>query len=157
MLKILFVWSYFSVDVVFIVNVSVRFIMNFETLLLVLQTVWEEKIFVDWSGKGKPWARLNTSRPCQLDTLWSLYNLLQTLFDLDSDRFGRGKLNALPLQKKSTEEIDFQNIFFWLLLCRYMISKLTNNSTASSIMYKEKVRKAVITFFHRYFNQSIES
>ncbi|WZZ67480.1 hypothetical protein YC2023_078850 [Brassica napus] len=74
--------------------------MNFETLLLVLQTVWEEKIFVDWSGKGKPWARLNTSRPCQLDTLWSLYNLLQTLFDLDSDRFGRGKLNALPLQKK---------------------------------------------------------
>lgn len=112
MLKILFVWSYFSVDVVFIVNVSVRFIMNFETLLLVLQTVWEEKIFVDWSGKGKPWARLNTSRPCQLDTLWSLYNLLQTLFDLDSDRFGRGKLNALPLQKKVRKKLIFKTFSF---------------------------------------------
>ncbi|KAK4782426.1 hypothetical protein SAY86_016528 [Trapa natans] len=37
-----------------------------------------------WSGKGKPWARLDANRPCPLDALWSPYDLLQTPFSLDS-------------------------------------------------------------------------
>ncbi|KAJ9177158.1 hypothetical protein P3X46_012403 [Hevea brasiliensis] len=37
-----------------------------------------------WSGKGKPWARLDSNRPCPLDALWAPYDLLQTNFDLDS-------------------------------------------------------------------------
>ncbi|XP_047310696.1 probable galacturonosyltransferase-like 2 [Impatiens glandulifera] len=31
-----------------------------------------------WSGKGKPWARIDSSQPCPLDTLWAPYDLLQT-------------------------------------------------------------------------------
>ncbi|CAA7393817.1 unnamed protein product [Spirodela intermedia] len=31
-----------------------------------------------WSGKGKPWARLDAGRPCPLDVLWAPYDLLQT-------------------------------------------------------------------------------
>ncbi|KAK1555691.1 hypothetical protein Q3G72_030033 [Acer saccharum] len=37
-----------------------------------------------WSGKGKPWARLDANRPCPLDALWAPYDLLQTPFVLDS-------------------------------------------------------------------------
>ncbi|KAK4796982.1 hypothetical protein SAY86_029308 [Trapa natans] len=37
-----------------------------------------------WSGKGKPWVRLDANRPCPLDALWSPYDLLQTPFSLDS-------------------------------------------------------------------------
>ncbi|XP_010556385.1 PREDICTED: probable galacturonosyltransferase-like 3 [Tarenaya hassleriana] len=28
-----------------------------------------------WSGKGKPWLRLDSKRPCPLDSLWSPYDL----------------------------------------------------------------------------------
>ncbi|KAK7252882.1 hypothetical protein RIF29_37137 [Crotalaria pallida] len=31
-----------------------------------------------WSGKGKPWARLDENRPCPLDALWAPYDLLET-------------------------------------------------------------------------------
>lgn len=37
-----------------------------------------------WSGKGKPWARLDANRPCPLDALWAPYDLLQTPFSLES-------------------------------------------------------------------------
>lgn len=37
-----------------------------------------------WSGKGKPWVRLDASRPCPLDTLWAPYDLLQTPYALES-------------------------------------------------------------------------
>ncbi|KAF9620237.1 hypothetical protein IFM89_010972 [Coptis chinensis] len=37
-----------------------------------------------WSGKGKPWARLDANRPCPLDALWAPYDLLQNPFTLDS-------------------------------------------------------------------------
>ncbi|XP_039024618.1 probable galacturonosyltransferase-like 1 [Hibiscus syriacus] len=37
-----------------------------------------------WSGKGKPWARLDANMPCPLDALWAPYDLLQTPFALDS-------------------------------------------------------------------------
>lgn len=37
-----------------------------------------------WSGKGKPWARLDANRPCPLDALWAPYDLLRTPFSLDS-------------------------------------------------------------------------
>ncbi|CBI17579.3 unnamed protein product, partial [Vitis vinifera] len=33
-----------------------------------------------WSGKGKPWARLDANRPCPLDALWAPYDLLKTPF-----------------------------------------------------------------------------
>ncbi|RDY04715.1 putative galacturonosyltransferase-like 2, partial [Mucuna pruriens] len=37
-----------------------------------------------WSGKGKPWVRLDSNRPCPLDALWAPYDLLHTPFSLDS-------------------------------------------------------------------------
>ncbi|KAI5656010.1 hypothetical protein M9H77_24803 [Catharanthus roseus] len=37
-----------------------------------------------WSGKGKPWARLDANRPCPLDALWAPYDLLKTPFSFDS-------------------------------------------------------------------------
>ncbi|XP_075484732.1 putative galacturonosyltransferase-like 1 [Primulina tabacum] len=37
-----------------------------------------------WSGKGKPWARLDASRPCPLDALWAPYDLLKPPFSFDS-------------------------------------------------------------------------
>ncbi|OVA18641.1 Glycosyl transferase [Macleaya cordata] len=37
-----------------------------------------------WSGKGKPWVRLDANRPCPLDALWAPYDLLQIPFALDS-------------------------------------------------------------------------
>ncbi|XP_027093305.1 probable galacturonosyltransferase-like 1 [Coffea arabica] len=37
-----------------------------------------------WSGKGKPWARLDANRPCPLDALWAPYDLLKTPFAFDS-------------------------------------------------------------------------
>ncbi|KAH7690852.1 Polygalacturonate 4-alpha-galacturonosyltransferase protein [Dioscorea alata] len=30
-----------------------------------------------WSGKGKPWLRLDAGRPCPLDALWTPYDLLR--------------------------------------------------------------------------------
>lgn len=30
-----------------------------------------------WSGKGKPWLRLDSRRPCPLDSLWAPYDLLR--------------------------------------------------------------------------------
>ena len=30
-----------------------------------------------WSGKGKPWLRLDSKRPCPLDSLWSPYDLFR--------------------------------------------------------------------------------
>ncbi|KAG4162261.1 hypothetical protein ERO13_D01G105800v2 [Gossypium hirsutum] len=37
-----------------------------------------------WSGKGKPWARLDAKTPCRLDALWASYDLLDTSFAFDS-------------------------------------------------------------------------
>ncbi|CAJ1942619.1 unnamed protein product [Sphenostylis stenocarpa] len=37
-----------------------------------------------WSGKGKPWARLDANRPCPLDELWAPYDLLQTPFAIQA-------------------------------------------------------------------------
>ncbi|CAN4122784.1 unnamed protein product [Withania somnifera] len=37
-----------------------------------------------WSGKGKPWARLDANRPCPLDALWAPYDLLKPPFEFDS-------------------------------------------------------------------------
>ncbi|XP_014507990.1 probable galacturonosyltransferase-like 1 [Vigna radiata var. radiata] len=31
-----------------------------------------------WSGKGKPWVRLDAKMPCPLDVVWAPYDLLQT-------------------------------------------------------------------------------
>ncbi|GAA0150117.1 glycosyltransferase [Lithospermum erythrorhizon] len=37
-----------------------------------------------WSGKGKPWVRLDASRPCPLDALWAPYDLLKSPYLIDS-------------------------------------------------------------------------
>ncbi|KAE8701235.1 putative galacturonosyltransferase-like 1 [Hibiscus syriacus] len=37
-----------------------------------------------WSGKGKPWVRLDANRPCPLDALWAPYDLLQATSALES-------------------------------------------------------------------------
>ncbi|XP_065876290.1 probable galacturonosyltransferase-like 1 [Euphorbia lathyris] len=37
-----------------------------------------------WSGKGKPWARLDSNRPCPIDALWAPYDLLQSPFAIES-------------------------------------------------------------------------
>ncbi|KAK1433000.1 hypothetical protein QVD17_09904 [Tagetes erecta] len=37
-----------------------------------------------WSGKGKPWVRLDENRGCPLDALWEPYDLLQTSNVLES-------------------------------------------------------------------------
>ncbi|KAL3616434.1 putative galacturonosyltransferase-like 1 [Castilleja foliolosa] len=37
-----------------------------------------------WSGKGKPWARLDANRPCPLDALWAPYDLLKPPYLIDS-------------------------------------------------------------------------
>ncbi|KAF5766206.1 putative polygalacturonate 4-alpha-galacturonosyltransferase [Helianthus annuus] len=37
-----------------------------------------------WSGKGKPWVRLDENRACPLDVLWAPYDLLQTSNVLES-------------------------------------------------------------------------
>ncbi|KAI3777059.1 hypothetical protein L1987_46853 [Smallanthus sonchifolius] len=37
-----------------------------------------------WSGKGKPWVRLDENRACPLDALWAPYDLLQSSNVLES-------------------------------------------------------------------------
>ncbi|KAI3412341.1 Hexosyltransferase, partial [Psidium guajava] len=37
-----------------------------------------------WSGKGKPWVRLDANRPCPLDALWAPYDLLDGRFAIES-------------------------------------------------------------------------
>ncbi|XP_071709862.1 probable galacturonosyltransferase-like 1 [Rutidosis leptorrhynchoides] len=37
-----------------------------------------------WSGKGKPWVRLDGNKACPLDALWAPYDLLQTSNVLES-------------------------------------------------------------------------
>lgn len=32
-----------------------------------------------WSGKGKPWIRLDSNTPCSFDIIWSHYDLCPTL------------------------------------------------------------------------------
>ncbi|XP_047327544.1 probable galacturonosyltransferase-like 1 [Impatiens glandulifera] len=36
-----------------------------------------------WSGKGKPWDRLDARHPCPLDVLWAPYDLLKSPFLID--------------------------------------------------------------------------
>nr|GEY94581.1 probable galacturonosyltransferase-like 1 [Tanacetum cinerariifolium] len=36
-----------------------------------------------WSGKGKPWVRIDAERPCPLDALWAPYDLLKPPFSFD--------------------------------------------------------------------------
>ncbi|KAL8514570.1 hypothetical protein ACS0TY_013601 [Phlomoides rotata] len=37
-----------------------------------------------WSGKGKPWVRLDAGRPCPLDALWAPYDLLKPPYSFGS-------------------------------------------------------------------------
>ncbi|KAK8652455.1 hypothetical protein V6N13_126487 [Hibiscus sabdariffa] len=40
-----------------------------------------------WSGKGKPWVRLDANRPCPVDLLWAPYDLYKFQQPLDRFRF----------------------------------------------------------------------
>lgn len=37
-----------------------------------------------WSGKGKPWDRLDAGRPCPLDAVWAKYDLLRPAAGIES-------------------------------------------------------------------------
>ncbi|GJN23749.1 hypothetical protein PR202_gb11427 [Eleusine coracana subsp. coracana] len=37
-----------------------------------------------WSGKGKPWDRLDAGRPCPLDAVWAKYDMLQPAAAIES-------------------------------------------------------------------------
>ncbi|KAG0451087.1 hypothetical protein HPP92_026433 [Vanilla planifolia] len=37
-----------------------------------------------WSGKGKPWVRLDAGLPCPVDALWAPYDLLEPVFHIES-------------------------------------------------------------------------
>ncbi|KAM7514162.1 hypothetical protein LguiA_003745 [Lonicera macranthoides] len=37
-----------------------------------------------WSGKGKPWVRLDEKRACPLDAIWTHYDLLKTPFSIEA-------------------------------------------------------------------------
>ena len=37
-----------------------------------------------WSGKGKPWDRLDAGRPCPLDAVWAKYDLLRSAAGIES-------------------------------------------------------------------------
>ncbi|KAE8723168.1 putative galacturonosyltransferase-like 6 [Hibiscus syriacus] len=41
-----------------------------------------------WSGKGKPWVRLDANRPCSVDLLWAPYDLYKFQQNQPLDRFG---------------------------------------------------------------------
>lgn len=45
-----------------------------------------------WSGKGKPWVRLDENKPCPLDHLWAPYDLYK--------RHQQGKLKAQTQQQQ---------------------------------------------------------
>ncbi|XP_047321992.1 probable galacturonosyltransferase-like 9 [Impatiens glandulifera] len=44
-----------------------------------------------WSGKGKPWVRLDGKRPCPLDYLWQPYDLYKADDDHDTHKGGKRK------------------------------------------------------------------
>ncbi|KAK6924302.1 Glycosyl transferase, family 8, partial [Dillenia turbinata] len=59
-----------------------------------------------WSGKGKPWVRLDSNHPCPLDALWAPYDLLKTPFSLESSIDGI----TVKVVKVWTEERNLSGI-----------------------------------------------
>ncbi|KAL8532591.1 hypothetical protein ACS0TY_008976 [Phlomoides rotata] len=55
-----------------------------------------------WSGKGKPWARLDEKRPCPLDHLWEPYDLYN----------GRVKVQHDQRQEQQLSLIGYSSNFF---------------------------------------------
>lgn len=41
-----------------------------------------------WSGKGKPWARLDSRKPCPVDHLWQPYDLYKPVMSAGSSGSG---------------------------------------------------------------------
>ncbi|XP_052184191.1 probable galacturonosyltransferase-like 9 [Diospyros lotus] len=61
-----------------------------------------------WSGKGKPWARLDMNKPCPLDYLWEPYDLYKPI------RFGLKHSHHQPLLLPTTSVtnlIGYSNYF----------------------------------------------
>ncbi|KAA8533072.1 hypothetical protein F0562_033395 [Nyssa sinensis] len=56
-----------------------------------------------WSGKGKPWVRLDKKQPCPLDYLWERYDLYQP------NQFIRGKHRPKPFDLSTTISIGLVN------------------------------------------------
>lgn len=59
-----------------------------------------------WSGKGKPWVRLDEKRPCPLDHLWEPYDLYRPNRDLF-----RPSSHHLPLVLSGSNSIGYSNYF----------------------------------------------
>ncbi|KAH6801973.1 glucosyl transferase family 8 [Perilla frutescens var. frutescens] len=55
-----------------------------------------------WSGKGKPWVRLDEKRPCPLDHLWEPYDLYNW----------RGKVQRQQRQEQHLAFIAYSSYFF---------------------------------------------
>ena len=53
-----------------------------------------------WSGKGKPWVRLDEGKPCPLDSLWEPYDLYKPL--LYHDNIAKDELPGSPLSSSSS-------------------------------------------------------
>uniref|UniRef100_A0A5B7A651 Hexosyltransferase n=1 Tax=Davidia involucrata TaxID=16924 RepID=A0A5B7A651_DAVIN len=58
-----------------------------------------------WSGKGKPWVRLDMKQPCPLDYLWEPYDLFQP------HQLSRVKHHHQPLVLSNTISIGYSNYF----------------------------------------------
>nr|GMD95620.1 probable galacturonosyltransferase-like 9 [Ipomoea batatas] len=58
-----------------------------------------------WSGKGKPWARLDDKKPCPLDYLWQPYDLYKPR------RQGKVKMNHHLALSGSTNTLGYSTFF----------------------------------------------
>ncbi|KAK9276642.1 hypothetical protein L1049_006178 [Liquidambar formosana] len=59
-----------------------------------------------WSGKGKPWVRLDAKKPCPLDYLWGPYDLFKP-----QQHHNRGKFQHPSLAFPSSSLVGYSNYF----------------------------------------------
>lgn len=59
-----------------------------------------------WSGKGKPWTRLDEKRPCPLDYLWEPYDLYKAKYHQQPNRH---EPHTVPSLSSTTNLIGFSN------------------------------------------------
>lgn len=64
-----------------------------------------------WSGKGKPWVRLDERRPCPLDYLWEPYDLYKPLQQQQQQQQSRVYHHHPHPQITTTDLIGYSNYF----------------------------------------------
>ena len=62
-----------------------------------------------WSGKGKPWSRLDARKPCPVDHLWEPYDLYKP------HRNHRLNHQQMLLSASSSTLVGYSNYFIWFL------------------------------------------